>query len=154
MSIYQFLIAVRTQDGQQLMNDAGETTRCVRTRKSVAPSLPPPVCATTTCSHLQGLFSRTIRMVENDLKPCYVFDGKPPALKSNVVRAALRSFAAPSSTSELTRFPPVCLCSSRNVLLAGKTRRRARKKPRRLVRRRLRALERSGGEGRSLTRTR
>lgn len=37
-------------------------------------------------SHLQGLFARTIRMVENDLKPCYVFDGKPPALKSNVVR--------------------------------------------------------------------
>lgn len=24
-------------------------------------------------------------MVENDLKPCYVFDGKPPQLKSNVV---------------------------------------------------------------------
>lgn len=24
-------------------------------------------------------------MVDNDLKPCYVFDGKPPALKSNVV---------------------------------------------------------------------
>lgn len=63
MSIYQFLIAVRQQDGQQLMNDAGETT-----------------------SHLMGLFYRTIRMVENDLKPCYVFDGKPPQLKSNVVR--------------------------------------------------------------------
>lgn len=33
-----------------------------------------------------GFFYRTIRMVENDLKPCYVFDGKPPQLKSNVVR--------------------------------------------------------------------
>ncbi len=32
-----------------------------------------------------GFFYRTIRMVENDLKPCYVFDGKPPQLKSNVV---------------------------------------------------------------------
>ncbi|GAA5872640.1 hypothetical protein JCM1840_004861 [Sporobolomyces johnsonii] len=63
MSIYQFLIAVRQQDGQQLMNEAGETT-----------------------SHLMGLFYRTIRMVENDLKPCYVFDGKPPALKSNVLK--------------------------------------------------------------------
>ncbi|BGP51860.1 Elongation of fatty acids protein 2 [Rhodotorula kratochvilovae] len=63
MSIYQFLIAVRQQDGQQLMNDAGETT-----------------------SHLMGLFYRTIRMVENDLKPCYVFDGKPPQLKSNVLK--------------------------------------------------------------------
>ena len=30
MSIYQFLIAVRQQDGQLLQNDAGEITRCVR----------------------------------------------------------------------------------------------------------------------------
>lgn len=28
-------------------------------------------------------------MVDNDLKPCYVFDGKPPALKSNVVSYSL-----------------------------------------------------------------
>lgn len=28
MSIYQFLIAVRQKDGELLMNDAGETTRC------------------------------------------------------------------------------------------------------------------------------
>eukprot|EP00842_Homolaphlyctis_polyrhiza_P004933 jgi/Hompol1/5440/HPOL_001934-RA len=59
MSIYQFLIAVRQNDGQQLTNDAGETT-----------------------SHLMGMFYRTIRMVENGIKPCYVFDGKPPTLKS------------------------------------------------------------------------
>lgn len=41
MSIYQFLIAVRTQ-GDTLTNEAGETT-----------------------SHLVGLFYRTIRMLEN-----------------------------------------------------------------------------------------
>lgn len=58
MSIYQFLIAVRS-DGNQLTNEAGETT-----------------------SHLMGLFYRTIRMLENGIKPCYVFDGKPPQLKS------------------------------------------------------------------------
>ncbi|CAG8512182.1 7006_t:CDS:10 [Ambispora gerdemannii] len=58
MSLYQFLIAVRSE-GQQLMNEAGETT-----------------------SHLMGMFYRTIRMVENGIKPCYVFDGKPPTLKS------------------------------------------------------------------------
>ncbi|XP_014674476.1 PREDICTED: flap endonuclease 1-like [Priapulus caudatus] len=57
MSIYQFLIAVR-QDGSALTNDAGETT-----------------------SHLMGLFYRTIRMMENGIKPVYVFDGKPPTLK-------------------------------------------------------------------------
>nr|CAG8466769.1 9891_t:CDS:10 [Entrophospora candida] len=59
ISIYQFLIAVRQQDGQQLTTEAGETT-----------------------SHLMGLFYRTIRMVENGIKPCYVFDGKSPVLKS------------------------------------------------------------------------
>ncbi|TPX45177.1 hypothetical protein SeLEV6574_g04024 [Synchytrium endobioticum] len=58
MSIYQFLIAVRQQDGMQLTNEAGETT-----------------------SHLMGIFYRTIRMIENGIKPCYVFDGKPPAAK-------------------------------------------------------------------------
>ncbi|XP_059497702.1 flap endonuclease 1 [Stegostoma tigrinum] len=58
MSIYQFLIAVR-QDGNVLQNEAGETT-----------------------SHLMGMFYRTIRMVENGIKPVYVFDGKPPDLKS------------------------------------------------------------------------
>lgn len=58
MSIYQFLIAVRS-DGSQLTNEAGEVT-----------------------SHLMGIFYRTIRMVENGIKPVYVFDGKPPELKS------------------------------------------------------------------------
>jgi len=58
MSIYSFLIAVRS-DGQQLMNDAGETT-----------------------SHLMGMFYRTLRMVDAGIKPLYVFDGKPPKLKS------------------------------------------------------------------------
>jgi XPG N-terminal domain len=32
-----------------------------------------------------GFFYRTIRMVENGIKPAYVFDGKPPELKSGVV---------------------------------------------------------------------
>nr|C4JDR3.2 RecName: Full=Flap endonuclease 1; Short=FEN-1; AltName: Full=Flap structure-specific endonuclease 1 [Uncinocarpus reesii 1704] len=58
MSIYSFLIAVRS-DGQQLMNESGETT-----------------------SHLMGLFYRTLRMVDNGIKPLYVFDGAPPKLKS------------------------------------------------------------------------
>ncbi|KAI0127659.1 PIN domain-like protein [Xylariales sp. AK1849] len=58
MSIYSFLIAVRSE-GQQLMNEDGETT-----------------------SHLMGMFYRTLRMVDNGIKPLYVFDGKPPKLKS------------------------------------------------------------------------
>lgn len=31
---------------------------------------------------MNGLFYRTIRMMENGIKPVYVFDGKPPELKS------------------------------------------------------------------------
>lgn len=57
MCLYQFLIAVRADNGQ-LSSEDGETT-----------------------SHLLGFFYRTIRMIENGIKPVYVFDGKPPELK-------------------------------------------------------------------------
>lgn len=30
-----------------------------------------------------GTFYRTIRLVENGIKPVYVFDGKPPDMKSH-----------------------------------------------------------------------
>ena len=58
MCIYQFLIAVRQEGGGNLTNEDGETT-----------------------SHLMGMFYRTIRLMENGIKPVYVFDGKPPDLK-------------------------------------------------------------------------
>jgi len=32
-----------------------------------------------------GIFYRTIRMCENGIKPLYVFDGKPPTMKSGEV---------------------------------------------------------------------
>ena len=71
MSIYSFLIAVRS-DGQQLMNETGETT-----------------------SHLMGMFYRTLRIVDNGIKPLYVFDGAPPKMKSGELakRFARRSEA-------------------------------------------------------------
>ena len=58
MSIYSFLVAVRA-DGQNLTSETGETT-----------------------SHILGMFYRTLRMVDNGIKPLYVFDGAPPKLKS------------------------------------------------------------------------
>lgn len=67
MCLYQFLIAVRQQDGNMLTNDLGETT-----------------------SHLMGFFYRTIRMVGNGIKPCYVFDGKPPVLKGGELEKRLK----------------------------------------------------------------
>ncbi|ODM18396.1 Flap endonuclease 1 [Aspergillus cristatus] len=71
MSIYSFMIAVRSE-GQQLMSDTGETT-----------------------SHLMGMFYRTLRMVDNGIKPVYVFDGAPPKLKSGELakRSARKSEA-------------------------------------------------------------
>lgn len=35
-----------------------------------------------TTSHLMGMFYRTLRIVDNGIKPIYVFDGAPPKLKS------------------------------------------------------------------------
>lgn len=58
MCLYQFLIAVRSE-GAQLTTVDGETT-----------------------SHLIGMFYRSIRLIESGIKPVYVFDGKPPDLKS------------------------------------------------------------------------
>jgi len=64
MSIYQFLIAMKGAMGGEgeLTNEEGEVT-----------------------SHLQGMFSRTIRMLQHGLKPVYVFDGAPPEMKTKVL---------------------------------------------------------------------
>ncbi|KNH04219.1 flap endonuclease-1 (FEN-1) [Perkinsela sp. CCAP 1560/4] len=61
-TIYQFLIALKGFQGGQgteLTNADGEVT-----------------------SHLVGLWSRTLRMLSEGLRPIYVFDGAPPELKS------------------------------------------------------------------------
>lgn len=63
MTIYQFLIAVRSggpnQQAAMLTNADGETT-----------------------SHIQGMFNRTIRFITEGIRPVFVFDGKPPNIKS------------------------------------------------------------------------
>lgn len=59
MAMYQFMIATRIGDGTVTLTNAdGEVT-----------------------SHLSGLLSRTIRMLEVGIKPVWVFDGKAPDLK-------------------------------------------------------------------------
>jgi len=57
-AIYQFLTTIRQQDGTPLMDSKGKIT-----------------------SHLSGLFYRNINLLEEGIKPVYVFDGKPPVLK-------------------------------------------------------------------------
>ncbi|BDA49648.1 Flap endonuclease 1 [Coccomyxa sp. Obi] len=58
MHIYQFLVVVGRTGDQTLTSESGDVT-----------------------SHLQGMFFRTAKMLEVGMKPVYVFDGKPPALK-------------------------------------------------------------------------
>eukprot|EP00942_MAST-04A_sp_MAST-4A-sp1_P013012 g13012.t1 len=67
MALYQFMVAVRSasNNGVQmnLTNEAGEVT-----------------------SHIQGFFSRTIRLLEKGIKPVWVFDGKAPDLKGGELK--------------------------------------------------------------------
>jgi flap endonuclease-1 len=74
-TIYQFLISIRGQDGANLQTEDGQTT-----------------------SHILGMFYRTIRMVDHGIKPVYVFDGKPPQMKSGELakRSAKRDEAQKS----------------------------------------------------------
>lgn len=80
MCLYQFLIAVRNE-GVQMVAADGKTT-----------------------SHLMGMFYRTIRLVENGIKPVYVFDGKPPDLKSGeLLKRAERREEAQKALEQATQ---------------------------------------------------
>ncbi|MFP4038538.1 MAG: flap endonuclease-1 [Candidatus Nanohaloarchaea archaeon] len=58
-TMYQFLSIIRQRDGTPLKDSDGNVT-----------------------SHLSGLFYRTINLLENNIRPVYVFDGAPPDLKA------------------------------------------------------------------------
>jgi len=58
-AIYQFLASIRGPDGLQLSDSQGRIT-----------------------SHLSGLLYRNINFLSMGIKPVYVFDGKPPSLKT------------------------------------------------------------------------
>ena len=59
--LYQFLTTIRGIDGTLLTDSKGNTT-----------------------SHLVGLFTRTTSLMQRNIKPVFVFDGKPPELKQKV----------------------------------------------------------------------
>lgn len=61
-TIYQFLAIIRQRDGTPLKDYEGNVT-----------------------SHLSGLFYRTINFIEHNIKPIYVFDGKPSELKLETI---------------------------------------------------------------------
>ena len=56
---YQFLSTIRQRDGRPLTDEHGNVT-----------------------SHLSGILYRNSSMIEKDIKPIYIFDGKAPELKS------------------------------------------------------------------------
>jgi flap endonuclease-1 len=58
-AIYQFLASIRGPDGLQLTDGEGRIT-----------------------SHLSGLLYRNVNFLALGIKPVYVFDGKPPSLKT------------------------------------------------------------------------
>ena len=58
-AIYQFLAIIRGPEGLHLTDARGHVT-----------------------SHITGLFYRNINFLSLGIKPVYVFDGKPPSLKS------------------------------------------------------------------------
>jgi flap endonuclease-1 len=72
-ALYQFLAIIRQPDGTPLQDSKGRIT-----------------------SHLSGIFYRTANMLEAGVRPIYVFDGKPPELKSTEIerRAAIKKKAA------------------------------------------------------------
>jgi len=58
-AIYQFLSIIRGPDGQPLSDNRGKIT-----------------------SHISGLFYRNVNFLSLGIKPVYVFDGRPPSLKT------------------------------------------------------------------------
>lgn len=71
--LYQFLASIRQEDGTPLMDFRGRIT-----------------------AHLSGLFYRNARLLENGIRPLYVFDGKAPSFKGATQEA--RIFAREEAT--------------------------------------------------------
>lgn len=66
-ALYQFLSIIRQPDGTPLMDNKGRIT-----------------------SHLSGLLYRTTNLVENGIKPIYIFDGEPPELKDIEIQRRIK----------------------------------------------------------------
>ncbi|MEM2970904.1 MAG: flap endonuclease-1 [Candidatus Bathyarchaeia archaeon] len=67
-ALYQFLAIIRQPDGTPLKDASGRIT-----------------------SHLSGLLYRTSNLVEMGIKPIYVFDGTPPALKEAEIKRRMKA---------------------------------------------------------------
>jgi flap endonuclease-1 len=66
-ALYQFLAIIRQPDGTPLKDSSGRIT-----------------------SHLSGLLYRTSSLIDLGIKPVYVFDGAPPALKAIEIKRRMK----------------------------------------------------------------
>ncbi len=109
-ALYQFLSIIRQPDGTPLMDQDGRVT-----------------------SHLSGIFYRTCNFLQQGIQPVWIFDGKPPELKSRTIgeRRAIRADAQEKweqakregDTAEAFRYAmasskldDAVLCSARKLL--------------------------------------
>ncbi|MHA1371744.1 MAG: flap endonuclease-1 [Promethearchaeota archaeon] len=65
--LYSFLSTIRQYDGTPLMDSHGHVT-----------------------SHLSGFFFRNLYLLENGIKPIYIFDGKSPELKMKTIMERIK----------------------------------------------------------------
>ena len=63
MHIYQFMTSIRSDKGELLLDVSGNPT-----------------------SHLQGMLSRVVKLLEHGINPVFVFDGAPPDEKQEVLK--------------------------------------------------------------------
>ncbi|GBP95691.1 Flap endonuclease 1 [Eumeta japonica] len=82
---------------------------------------------------LMGTFYRTIRLVENGIKPVYIFDGKPPDLKAHQLNKRAEKREAEKELQKATEIAATedmdALTFGSNVLLRHLTFSEARKMP-------------------------
>ena len=64
---YQFISIIRLPDGSPLTDSKGRVT-----------------------SHLTGIFNRTMSLLREGIKPCYVWDGEPPKMKQKELKSRAR----------------------------------------------------------------
>ena len=79
-TLYQFLSIIRQQDGAPLADDRGNVT-----------------------SHLSGIIYRVTNLVEEGVKPVFVFDGKPPSFKAETIKARMEVREAAKQLYEAAR---------------------------------------------------
>ena len=78
MTIYQFIIATQQYTKHKQADAVGGGFENTVTELKDTDGNP--------TAHLLGLFHRTILLLENGIKPIWVFDGKPPELKKGELK--------------------------------------------------------------------